>query len=76
MAALDLVQILQQWVSTTPSINITWKILKVESSCPLLIISLAEEESGSSTITTIITKTITNTTIITMSLVGVIIVTI
>ncbi len=76
MAALDLVQILQQWVSTKPSINITGKILKVESTCPVLIISLAEEECGSSTITTIITNTITNTTIITVSLVGVIIVTI
>ena len=80
VAALDLVQILQQWVSTKPSINIKAQILNVKSSCPVLIASLREEECGSSTITTIITntpitKTITNATIIIVSLVGITILT-
>ncbi len=70
VAALDLVQILQQWVASGPTINIKSQILSVKSSCPVLIASFREEECASSTIISI-----TNSTTIIISLVCVTIVT-
>ncbi len=62
--ALDLVQILQQWVSSGPSVNIKAQILDVKSSCPVLIASLSEAECDCSTsITTFndkVTDAVTN----------------
>ncbi len=60
VAALEFVQILQQWVSSGPSINIKAQILNVMSSCSVLIASLSEPECDSSTSITTFSDTVTD----------------
>ena len=62
MTALDFIHILQQWVSSGPSINIKALILSVKSSCQVLITSLREEECDS-TSTDSVTDEFTSTAI-------------
>ncbi len=60
VAALEFVQILQQWVSSGPSINIKAQILNVKSSCPVLIASFSDPECDSSTAITTLSHTVTD----------------
>ncbi len=60
VAALEFVQILQQWVLGGSSINIKAQILNVKSSCPVLIASLSEPECDSSTSITTFSDTVTD----------------
>ncbi len=58
IAALNLVQIIQEWVLSGPSINIKSQILNVKSSCPVLITALRENECVPSTMVTVIQTTL------------------